>query len=251
MTLTKGSRSAVVAALWIFVSITALAQRGGYRPTSSYSGNVPYDGKFVFVRVSYPWYGGRLAPWAHDYPAGERHFTRIFSEITAARVHTDESSIMSLSDPELFKNPVIYMSEPGTWSMSDQDVKNLRAYLLKGGFMILDDDRWNHWGNIDLQVSKVFPEAKWVELDGTSPVFHTFFEINHPENTPQYYDPPPPHFLAVYEDNNPKKRMLILCNYSTDISEFWEWSDSGIKPIAEDNEAYKLGINEFMYGIIH
>jgi hypothetical protein len=45
--------------------------------------------------------------------------------------------------------------------------------------------------------------------------------------------------------------MLILCNYSTDISEFWEWSDSGIKPIAEDNEAYKLGINEFMYGIIH
>jgi hypothetical protein len=247
----RRSRSVLTLVLAVFAGATALAQRGGYRPTQSYSGNVPYDGKFVFVRVSYPWFGGRGAPWAHDYPAGERHFTRILSELTSVRTHTDESSIMSLSDPEIFKNPLIYMAEPGTWSMSDEDVKNLRAYLLKGGFLILDDDRYNHWANIDLQVSKLFPEGRWVELDGTHQVFHSFFEIDHPEQIPQYYDPPPPHFMALFEDNNPNKRMLILCNFSTDISEFWEWSDTGYKPIDENNWAYKVGINEFIYGIIH
>ena len=245
------SRSSLVIVLAVLATASALAQRGGFRTNQSYSGNVPYDGKFVFLRISYPWYGGRLAPWAHDYPRGEQHFTRILSELTAVPTHTEASSIMSLSDPEIFKNPLIYMAEPGTWSMNDEEVKNLRNYLLKGGFMILDDDRYNQWGNIDLQVSRVFPEGRWVELDGTNQVFHTFFEVDHPETVPQYYDPPPPHFLAMFEDNNPKKRMLILCNYSTDISEFWEWSDTNFKPIEENNWAYKVGINEFIYGIIH
>ena len=244
-------RSALTVVLVTLACATALAQRGGYRGPQSYSANLPYDGKFQFVRVSYPWYGRQGAPWAHDYPRGENHFTRILSELTSIPTHTDGSSIMGLSDPELFKNPLIYMAEPGTWSMSDEDVKNLRAYLLKGGFLILDDNRYNHWGNIDLQVSKLFPEGRWVELDGTHQVFHSFFEIPHPEQIPQYYDPPPPHFLALFEDNNPNKRMMILCNYSTDISEFWEWSDTNIKPIDENNWAYKVGINEFVYGIIH
>ncbi len=193
----KLSRSALVGVLVIFATATALAQRGGYR-SQSYSGNLQYDGKFQFVRISYPWYGRQGAPWAHDYPRGEDHFTRILSEITAVPTHTDGHSIMGLSDPEIFKNPLIYMAEPGTWSMSDEDVKNLRAYLQKGGFLILDDNRYNHWGNIDLQVSKLFPEGRWVELDGTHQVFHSFFEIPHPEQIPQYYDPPPPHFLALY-----------------------------------------------------
>ena len=60
-------RSAFVAVLVIFATATALAQRGGYR-SQSYSGNLPYDGKFQFVRISYPWYGRQGAPWARNGP---------------------------------------------------------------------------------------------------------------------------------------------------------------------------------------
>ena len=230
------------------VIATPLAQRGY---SQSYSGNVRYDGKFVFVRLSYPWYGGRGAPWAHDWPRGEEHFLKIFSEITSVPLHVTESSIMSLGDPDLFKFPVAYMAEPGFWGMGDEEVRNLRNYLLKGGFLILDDFRNRDWGNVDLQFSRMFPQGQWVDLDASHPIFHSFFEINSLDIIPQAYDAGRPIFRGMYEDNDPSKRMLVVAAYNTDMSEFWEWSDRGYAPIDVTNEAYKIGINLFMYGIMH
>ena len=246
---------AAVALAAALVGAAALsAQRGGYRyqaPAQSYSGNVRYDGRFVFVRLSYPWGWGRGTPWAHDYPRGEEHFLKILSEISSVATHVDESSIFSVSDPELFKFPVAYMAEPGYWSMSDADVAGLRAYLSKGGFLILDDFRLREWGNVDLQVSRVFPEARWVDLDATHPIFHSFFEIDSLDIIPQAYDAGRPIFRGVFEDNDPNKRLMIIAACNTDISEFWEWSDTGYAPINVTNEAYKLGVNLFMYGMTH
>ena len=230
------------------VIATPLAQRGY---SQSYSGNVRYDGKFVFVRLSYPWYGGRGAPWAHDWPRGEEHFLKIFSEITSVPMHVTESSIMSLSDPDLFRFPVAYMAEPGFWGMGDEEVRNLRNYLLKGGFLILDDFRNRDWGNVDLQFSRMFPQGQWVDLDATHPIFHSFFEINSLDIIPQAYDAGRPMFRGMYEDNDPSKRMFVIAAYNTDMSEFWEWSDRGYAPVEVSNEAYKIGINLFVYGITH
>jgi hypothetical protein len=246
------SRTRIVAGLAMAAAVagiaTPLAQRGY---SQSYSGNVRYDGKFVFVRLSYPWYGGRGAPWAHDWPRGEEHFLKIFSEITSVPMHVAESSIMSLSDPELFKFPVAYMAEPGFWGMGDAEVQNLRNYLLKGGFLILDDFRNRDWGNVDLQFSRMFPQGRWVDLDASHPIFHSFFEINSLDIIPQAYDAGRPLFRGMYEDNDPSKRMFVVAAYNTDMSEFWEWSDRGYAPIDVTNEAYKIGINLFMYGITH
>lgn len=230
---------------------TPRAQRGLGGYSQSYSSNVRYDGRFVFVRLSYPWYGGRLAPWAHDWPRGEEHLLKILSEITSMPAHVTESSIMGLSDPELFKFPVAYMAEPGFWSMSDSDVRALRDYLTKGGFMIMDDFRLNHWANVELQVSRMFPEGRWVDLDATHPIFHSFFEINSLDIIPQAYDAGRPIFRALFEDNDPNKRVMIIAAYNTDMSEFWEWADQGYAPLPVTNEAYKIGINLFMYGITH
>src|SRR5262245_24253287 len=246
------SRTRIVFGLAAIVTATViatpLAQRGY---SQSYSGNVRYDGRFVFVRMSYPWYGGRGAPWAHDYPRGEEHFLKILNEITSTPLHVGESSVMSLGDPEMFKFPVIYMCEPGFWSMSDAETSNLRDYLKKGGFLIFDDFRGRDWANVDLQFSRVFPEGKWVDLDATHPIFHSFFEISSLDIIPQYYDQGRPIFRALFEDNDPTKRLMVIAAYNTDISEFWEWSDTGYEPITATNEAFKLGVNFFMYGITH
>jgi hypothetical protein len=232
----------------VFGVASPIAQRSY---SQSYSGNVRYDGKFVFVRLSYPWNSGRGAPWAHDWPRGEEHFLKIFSEISSVPMHVTESSIMSLSDPDLFKFPVAYMAEPGFWWMGDEEVNNLRSYLLKGGFLILDDFRNRDWGNVDLQFSRMFPQGQWVDLDATHPIFHSFFEINSLDIIPQAYDAGRPIFRGMYLDNDPNKRMFVVAAYNTDMSEFWEWSDRGYAPIDVTNEAYKIGINLLMYGITH
>ena len=105
---------ALVVAFVICATATALAQRGGYRlavvqrqPARTTAGSCSSASA---IRGT----GGRGAPWAHDYPRGEEHFTEDpRREITAVPAHIDESSIMALGDPEIFKFPVIYMAEPG------------------------------------------------------------------------------------------------------------------------------------------
>jgi hypothetical protein len=253
--------TAILAAL-VAGTATTLAQRPGSRTPmqqQSYSGNVRYDGKFVFVRMSYAWNGGRGAPWAHDWPVGEEHFLKILTSISNVDAHVDASSIMHFSDPELFKFPVAYLVEPGFWYMSDSDVTNLRAYLLKGGFLIVDDfpfrtgGRIDTWGNFEEQMSRVFPDAKWTELlDASHPIFHSFFEINSLDVVPMAYQlGDKPRFMALFEDNDPKKRMLVIANYQNDLSEFWEFSEEGRYLVSDSNEAYKVGVNQFIYGITH
>ena len=58
-----------------------------------------------------------------------------------------------------------------------------------------------------------------------------------------------PVFRGLFEDNDPSGRLLMIVNYNTDISQFWEWSSTGFRPIDETNEAYKLGVNYVMYGL--
>jgi hypothetical protein len=243
-------------------AVTVLAQRGGMQRREaggqSYSGNVRYDGRFVFVRISYPYAGRMGAPWSHDYPNGEYHFLKIMQAVTNVQVHIDESSIMGFSDPELFKFPVAYLIEPGYWYMSESDVTSLRSYLQKGGFLIVDDfpqlsmGRIDTWANFDQQMSRVFPEGRWIRLDATHPIFHSFFELNDLSGIPTAYNlGKGPEFWALFEDNNPKKRMLVIANYMNDISEFWEWSGQGYYVVDDSNLAYKFGVNEFVYGITH
>jgi uncharacterized protein DUF4159 len=240
----------------LLIGATALAQRGGYQGGyASYTGNSRYDGRFTFVRISYPdslgGFGRGRQMWSHDYPRGEEHFLKILGALTTVPLHIEEHNIMSLSDPDLFKFPVIYLVEPGTWSMTEAEATALRAYLLKGGFLIIDDMRYQQWANLEYQMARVFPQGRWEDIEGEHQIFNSFYQIANPHDIPQYYDPGKPIFRAMFEDNDPNKRMMVFVNYNTDISEFWEWSDTGYRPLDENNEAYKVGINEFMYAIIH
>ena len=88
-------------------------------------------------------------------------------------------------------------------------------------------------------------------MDQSARIFHSFFEIESLENFPQAYNYGRPVFKGVYEDNDPSKRLLMMINYNTDISQFWEWSGRGFKSIDETNEAYKLGVNYLIYGLTH
>ena len=106
-------------------------------------------------------------------------------------------------------------------------------------------------GGFEYSFRQVLPNAKFVDLDISHPIFHAFFEIPSFDIVPQAYDEGRPVFRGVFEDNDPSKRLIAMINYNTDISEYWEFSDTGLKPIDESNEAYKLGVNYMMYGMTH
>jgi len=241
-------------------------QRGGGRfqqegPPVEYQGNTPYDGRFVFIRLRYTTGGGfgrrgGGPQWSHDYPRGEVHFTKILKEITYANPRLDGSNILSLDDPELFNYPIAYMAEPGFWSPTDKEAENFRAYLKKGGFVIFDDFRGGFrggggWENFEANMRRVLPELRFIDVDTSQPIFHSFFEIDSFDIVSQFYDQGRPVFKGLFEDNDPHKRMLAMVNFNTDVSNFWEFSATGMRPIDESNQAYKLGVNYVVYGLTH
>ena len=258
-------RRALLAGIIVCIAAgAALAQRGGRtrRPQLDIEveGNTPYDGRFTFVRLKYGTQFGyrRIGnggyPWSHDYPDGEVHFSKILEELTLLRIRTSGSNILAIDDPELFKYPVAYMAEPGFWGVTPTEAKALHDYLLKGGFIIFDDFRGQDWDNLQDQMRTVLPEANWMQLDGSARVFHSFFEIDHPETLA----PPPiyggqftPSYWGLFENNDPRGRLMAVANVNNDISEYWEFSDTGISMVDLTNEAYKFGVNYVIYGLTH
>ncbi|HEU4723267.1 MAG TPA: DUF4159 domain-containing protein [Gemmatimonadaceae bacterium] len=217
--------------------------------------NSPYDGRYTFVRIRYEqssdggFRGYRSdVKWAHDYPRGERHFTKIVGEISSIRSRTAESNIFTLDDPELTKYPVAYLCEPGFWRPSDAEVLGLRNYLLKGGFIIFDDFAGNQWENFQAQMRRVFPDLQPMRMTPDDRVFDAFYHIttlnyNHP------YFGMPSEFWGIYENNDRNGRLLAMINYNNDLSEYWEFSDEQFFPVNMSNDAYKLGVNYLVYAL--
>ena len=243
---------AAVSIVLVVCATAALAQQGfsrRFRSPEIQVENVPYDGRFRFVRIRHGVeYGRGEPPWAHDYPRAERNFARILQEITLIKPNLEGGNIFRLDDPEIFAYPIAYMSEPGFWQMNDGELAGIQNYVKKGGFLIFDDFRGEHWYNFAEQIHRVFPEGRLVQLDESHPVFHSFFDIRITE-TVGYYGAAT--FHGMYEDNDPNKRLMLVANYNHDLGELWEFSDTGFVPVDLSNDAYKYGINYVIYAMTH
>lgn len=249
--------------LAVILTATAAAQRNrgfsGFvnEPTVT---NLPYDGRFTFARLRFTnlpggYYYRGMPAWAHGFPTAEGNLMKIVNELTTLRPHLDGTNAIAIDDPALFKYPVAYMTEASFIILSDKEAAALRAYLLKGGFLIFDDFRDNYggatWDNFTSQMQKVLPEMKFIDLDPSHPIFHSFYDINSFNIVPQYYDRGRPAFRGGFQDNDPKKRMMVMVNFNTDVSNYWEFSAQGFRPIDEANQAFKLGVNYVIYALTH
>ena len=221
----------------------------------AYPTNLTYDGRFTFVRLR--WDSGRgfgrrggNDSWNHDYPRAEQNLARLLKDITLIDARTDGSLILTLDDPELFKYPIAYMWEPGFWVMSDLEALRFREYLQKGGFAIFDDFEQEQWINYEEQMRRVLPEGRFVKLDASHEIFDTFFRMKTIDFPHPMYGILPTYY-GIFEDNDPTKRLMVIANHNHDVAEYWEFSGEGLFPVDLSNEAYKLGINYYMYGMTH
>jgi hypothetical protein len=213
--------------------------------------NVPYDGRFTFVRLRYT-QGYRMA-WSADYPAMERNFMAILGDLSVMRVHRNSSNVHVLDDPELGRYPVAYLTEPGYWYPTDDEAAALRRWILKGGFLIVDDFYFDRqWAVFEAGMRKVLPEARIDPLTVSHPVFHSFFSIKTLEGMTHPATPAAKAvYLGIHEDNDPAKRLQVVINFNNDIGDYMEWSGEGWYPVNLSNDAYKFATNYVVYGLTH
>ena len=271
-------RPVLTAILTIMLSCNAVAQQQaeetefstdayGY-PTWEIAKHMPND-VFTFARVQYQSYGGRGHDWRTDYPDADRNFSYRLQQLTSLQVSPDPVIVTLMDRKELAKYPYIYVVEPGDMYLSQQEIENLRHYLLNGGFMHVDDfwgDReWNNFHDI---MKKVFPDRQYKELDISHPIFHIVFDLNEKPQVPAINDAwrgrsrgitwqtgfgesaREVHYRAYFDDNG---RMVCIIGHNTDLGDGWE--REGIDPwyFTEFSEkrAYPMGINIVVYAMTH
>jgi hypothetical protein len=223
-------------------------------PQFQRSYTVPYDGKFTFTRIRYAsgrsrrGWGG--SAWNHDYPMADLNMQTMLNEFTAVRATEADvgSNVYELEDDEIFLNPILYISEPGTWGITPEGAANLREFLLKGGFLIFDDFEEDQWYNMADQMAQALPEGEWVEIGPEHPIFDTFFYVEN------IYVPHPlvrvtPSYRVIFEDNDPSERIMVLANHNSDLAEYWEYAAQGYFGVDPTNDAFRLGINYIVYGL--
>ncbi|HEX5475345.1 MAG TPA: DUF4159 domain-containing protein [Vicinamibacterales bacterium] len=247
-------------------AITAYAQRRWFR---SQPIDVPidpaphYDGRFTFARLKFTtgpggYYYGGLPAWAHGYlpiregSRSETNLTKILNGITNIDPHLDGTKVVDVGSLDLFRYPLVYAAEPGYMVLNDKEALNLRAYLQKGGFIIFDDFRGPYdWENFQATMARVLPGEHLIRLDVKHPIFHAFFDIPTLDFIQAYDRGGPAEFYGMFPNNDQSRPLQFIANFNNDVSQYWEWSDTGFVPIDLSNEAYKLGVNYVVYAMTH
>jgi hypothetical protein len=213
--------------------------------------NVPYDGRYTFVRLKYQVYS--QSGWEYDYPAMERNFMTIINDLSTLHPHVRGSNIHTMDDPMLSKYAISYLSEPGYWIPDQQEAEGLAKWIKKGGFLIVDDFFGGQWANFERSMMAVLPDAKIVRLDVSNPIFNSFFKLktlegmSHPDSPGRW----PAEYYGIYEDNDPNKRLMVVIDYNNDIGDYMEWSGEGWYPVNMSNDAYKIATNYIIYAMTH
>ena len=246
-----GTCAAVFAVFLIAPSAGAQRFGGGTRYPTEIS-NVAYDGRFTYARIRYTPSFTRSDPmWNHDYPRADRTLPQILSELTSMKARYDASNVFTADDPELMKFPMVYLCEVGAWRPTEAEVLGLRRYMMKGGFVLVDDFDGPDWDNFAEQLERVIPGARPLRLDTSHPLFDAFYRIEDLSFAEDGGSPYPPEFYGVFEDNDPTRRLMMVINYNFDVSEYWEFATTGRAPIVATNQAFRLGINYVMYTLTH
>lgn len=227
---------------------------------------------FTFCRVLYQSHGGRRrggSCWT-DYPDSDMNFSQRLGELTHIRINRHENgevkhAVVDLLDEDLYNYPFIYMIEVGSLYFSPEEAEALRDYLLRGGFLMVDDF-WgeDEWRNFEFEFSKVFPPEEFpiVDIPLEHEIFHIVFELDEYPQIPglgmwersgqtfERWDAQEPHYRGVFDPNG---RLMCVIAHNTDLGDGWE--EEAKNPVYFDQfskrKAYPLGINIVVYAMTH
>ncbi len=209
--------------------------------------------------------------WSTDYPDAELNFSIRLAELSKTRVKLDDAGkpdyvTVRITDDDLFKCPYVHMEDVGTMTLSDEEVLKLRSYLLKGGFIWVDDFwgsyAWEAWVE---QLARVLPPDEYPirDLPIDHPIFRAQFEIKdlpqipsiqmwrgNPHSTSERGDDSAtPNFRAISDKHG---NVMVMMTHNTDISDAWEREGEDPRYFYSFSpRGYAVGINVILYAMTH
>lgn len=227
----------------------------------SLSGTPPPDSEFSFVRLTYDQSMnsyGRRAPWRTDWPEAETHFLQGISRLSIVESARQARSVR-LTDDAIFDYPWLYAVDVGKWSLTAEEAARLREYLLRGGFMIVDDFHGSYeWKVFQTHLSKAFPDRPIVEIPEDDALMSVMFDLDKSIQIPGVraynsgqtweQDGYTPHWRGIYDDNG---RLMMAINFNMDLGDAWEHADDPGYPEPMTSLAYRFAVNYVIYAMTH
>ncbi len=225
--------------------------------------------EFARARLAYPNYtgsaygrsrrgGGGGGSWTTDYPKSDRIFLQGVRRLTRIQTQPIEQ-VVSLDDDEIFQYPFVYAVEVGHWGLSDPQAQKLREFLLRGGFLMVDDFHGSiEWEVFMQSMSRVFPDRPVVDLANSDEIFHVLYDVDQRVQVPGVpalnsgvtfeQDGVVPRWRGVLDDRG---RIMVAICHNMDLGDAWEWADAAWYPERYATLAYQIGINYIVYSMTH
>jgi uncharacterized protein DUF4159 len=243
----------VIRRVLILVLLLLVAGAGllyAQRRRAFYYANDPPPTELVVARWQYTAMGKfNGTGWSHNYPSSDQHFAQVISEATNIDVKSLSYRIVELGSDDVFKYPFAVVSEPGEMALTDHEVENLRQYLQRGGFVVMDDfDGQHDLSTLQRNLHKAFPDRDLIKLTIDQDIFNVFYKIDALNVTSPYLVDGEPIFYALKNDAG---KICVIACYNNDLENFWDYIDRGEYPLKPSVEAFRLGINFVIYSMTH
>jgi hypothetical protein len=205
--------------------------------------------------------------WTMDYPRSDRHLLAGIRRLTRIDTRSIEQVVTLDGTDDVYNWPVLYGVEVGHWQLGDAEAKQLRDYLLRGGFFMCDDFHGNvpyrpvkEWDTFIASMSKVFPDRQIEDIPDNDPIFHTLFDLQDRFQVPgaQFFDTgityeagetgKVPHWRCIRDD---KGRIMVAICHNMDLGDAWEHSDEAQYLEKWASLADRIAMNYFIYDLTH
>jgi hypothetical protein len=200
--------------------------------------------------------------WTQDYPRADRHFALALRRLT----RIDARSVEQPNNPEdlddFFNWPWMVAGEMGDWQLTTAQAKTLREYLLRGGFIYMDD----FWGPEEYarfaeSMTRVFPDRPVVEISSDDTIFHAVYDLDERYQVlgqwslrggggwmAQRVVGNNARWMGIYDDRH---RLMVAMTFNSDIGDSWEWADDPSYPEKFSALGIRLGVNYVVYAMTH
>lgn len=239
------------------IAFTALSARGDEIDTL---GTWP-EHELSFARMLYTYnsFGSGSGDAYTDWPDAEFFFSRGISRLTRLEMG-DEGVLIELEDDALFNYPWLYVVEPGRWTLNNYEAGRLREYLLRGGFLMLDDFHGSRqWSDFLVSMNMVFPERPIIDIEDGNEILHVVYDVDERIQIPGIVsvrryggtyesDGRIPHWRGIYDDDG---RLMVMINHNMDLGDAWEHADDPSYPQEMTTLALHFAVNYAIYAMTH
>jgi hypothetical protein len=226
--------------------------------------------EWTFARLMYPpFYGNRYrlmgnwtqggTTWTIDYPRSDRHLAEAVRRLTRISARSVEHPVNLDDDGDVYDWPWLYAVEVGTWDLTDAQAKKLRDYLLRGGFLMVDDFHGSsEWSVFIASMRRVFPDRAIVDIPDSDAIFHTIFDLTDRIQVPglQYVyshrtfeqDGFDPHWRGVYDDQG---RIMVAICHDMDLGDSVEHADNPLYAQKYSAQGIRNFLDYIVYSMSH